>query len=312
MFQFNFGAKLAQLRKQKGLSQAILSDGIMSREYLSQIENGHRMPNSQDVLQLFERLGYTPDQFMSQITDIDEHDAIILRDTFRNAQAFYDEETMNRLLEKMENNKIFEKGIFLQFKLRCKATICWRFGKDAGAAQEILFEAIRITIPDFDEELADTFLYGHCDIEIIILIADIYFECGKRRKSVKLLENVAKSIRKYYVTPHNRARALCFIQYYLCTNLGIMGKYKKSLKICNEAIDMAKKERIFEMLPSLNYCKACALFYLGNREEAKDIFFQVYGCYLIFGRNSEVLQLENFASKELKFDLSQKCLEMWV
>ena len=311
MFEVHFGRKLAQLREQKGLSQEELSLGIMSRENLSLIETGKRNPTTQNVFALFERLGYTPDQFMSQIPNLKEINAIVLREMFRDAQAYNDKETMIRVLEEMEKSADFEKGLFLQFKLRCRASICWKYDNNFKKAQEILLEAIKITIPNFNEKLADDYLLGHCDIEVIKLMADIYFNNGKQKKAVKLLGRLVESVKRYYINSYNQARAQCFIQCQLITNLGKMGKHKKVLKICDDAIDRAEKHRIFELLPSLNFSKACALFYLGKNEEAKELITQVHSSYLILGRKNKALDVEGFASKEMNFEFLQYSHYKW-
>jgi len=305
MFQVNFGELICKLREQQGMSQEQLAEGIMSRVNLSLIETGERKPNNQNVFALLERLGYTSDQFMAQSPNLQECDAVILREMFRDAESFDDIETMKRLLEEMDNCGSFEEGLFLQFKLRCKATICWRCDNDADTAHAILLEAIKITIPRFAEKLVDTYLFATCDVEIIKLMSSIHFAGNERKRATKLLERLAKAIKEKYVTPYNRARTLSFVYCRLGTYLGKRGKYKKALAVSEEGIRLAQKERILEVLPPLNYNKACVLYYTGKEEESKKLIIQVYGCYLILGKESRALGVVDFALNEMKFDIPQ-------
>ena len=302
MFDNDFGTTLSRLRIQQRLSQEELAAGIMSRENLSLIETGKRNPTAQNVLALFERLGYTADQFISQVPNLREINSVVLREMFRDAQAYNDKDTMTRVLGEMDKSDAYRKGIFLQFKLRCRAIIAWKYEKDIEKAQEILFEAIGITIPHFNEERAHECLLGHCDIEVLKLIADIYFENGRQRKAIKLLKNMVKAVKTYYISSYNQARAQCFIQYQLANYLGKIGKNKKALRVCEEALERAQVHRLFELLPLINFNKACALYYTGKDTEAKELIIQVHACYVIHGKKDKASEVEDFAAIKMGLD----------
>lgn len=57
------GQRIKELRKRKGLTQLELSEGIVSRSYLSQIEKGNVIPTSETIRRLSQKLNYEEEEF---------------------------------------------------------------------------------------------------------------------------------------------------------------------------------------------------------------------------------------------------------
>lgn len=62
--KFSFGGVIREIRKERQLSQKMLSQDICSQSVLSRIENNEELPNVLVMQQLCERLNVTIDQVM--------------------------------------------------------------------------------------------------------------------------------------------------------------------------------------------------------------------------------------------------------
>ena len=59
------GARIRELRKQRGLSQKAIADPLFTPAYISHIESGKREPSHKVIEHVAERLGITPDQLLT-------------------------------------------------------------------------------------------------------------------------------------------------------------------------------------------------------------------------------------------------------
>ena len=53
----HIGTLIKELRLEKQISQSALCENLCSKEYISKIENGHKMPSDKLLKDLFNRLG---------------------------------------------------------------------------------------------------------------------------------------------------------------------------------------------------------------------------------------------------------------
>lgn len=66
----SIGSKIKKLRKKRGMTQAVLSDGIVTRGMLSRIENGSAMPSMQSLESIAKRLEVSPSFLLEDGEDI--------------------------------------------------------------------------------------------------------------------------------------------------------------------------------------------------------------------------------------------------
>lgn len=70
MKQMTLGKKIRELRLQKGMTQAALAGETITRNMLSQIENGSAQPSVSTIMEIAEKLGVPTEYFFSEETDL--------------------------------------------------------------------------------------------------------------------------------------------------------------------------------------------------------------------------------------------------
>ena len=81
------GKKIRALRLEKGMTQAALAGETVTRNMLSQIENGTAQPSVTTILELAEKLGAPTEYFFSECDDLNVFRKIGAIDKIRRAFA---------------------------------------------------------------------------------------------------------------------------------------------------------------------------------------------------------------------------------
>lgn len=87
MKQINLGKKIRALRLKKGMTQSVLAGETITRNMLSQIENGSAQPSVSTIVELSEKLEAPTEYFFSEIDDIDVFRKLGAIDRIRKAYA---------------------------------------------------------------------------------------------------------------------------------------------------------------------------------------------------------------------------------
>jgi len=284
-------------RKQKGMSQDALANGILDRSNLTRFENGKQELSKEKIDKLFERLGYSTESLFSHILHDNAFKVSALRDRFTRNIVNEDDKTAQQTIFEMEQNDAFESDIHKQFLLRSKAMVALR-REDSILAKPLLDEAIRITLPMFDEEKVEKYLLTTEDIEIINMLAAVHFYNNDLEKAIKLLEKLMWNIKTQLVDEKKKAHSFTLTAYNLSKYLGATGRYQESLKVCDEAIETGQLQNAYGMLPNLIYNKAYALFHLGEKDEVSHLMHQAYFGNLVLGREQTAKLVKEYASEK--------------
>lgn len=149
MYQ-NFGKIIKELRQKKRMSQAELSCSICSKEYISKIENGHKLPSDRVLKLLFERLGENVKLYFPTIEFSD------------NLNFIADKEQIDTLLYNHNITECFnyinclkKKNLYacdepLQYLLGKEAFLLAKYKHNYKKAFDLSLQSILITKPDFD------------------------------------------------------------------------------------------------------------------------------------------------------------------
>ncbi len=155
MNSYRVGDVLKRQRKVLGITQEELCDGICDFTTLSRIENGHQAPTPRIAVALLQRVGISSDVCYAFVDENNRNLQDLERDIrqYTAHKKFLD--ALN-LLDEVEQCP--QRGLLVdQFILRERAIIGYR--KDGivqpytlSESQELLYRAIRLTIPAFQIE----------------------------------------------------------------------------------------------------------------------------------------------------------------
>lgn len=204
------GEYVKQRRLDLGLTQEQLCDGICEPMTLSRLENGKQTPSRNRINALLQRLGLPDDRYFALLSKNElEMEALKKEIVACNVTE--------KVPEGFEKLAQFEKladpddQISQQFAL-CSRVLLGRLdGRYTPLEQiDLLMQAIRLTVPRFDLESIESFLYTKDEITIINQIGLAYSsDAGQNKKAAEIYYQLLKYVRKHFKENGS------FLSYYL-------------------------------------------------------------------------------------------------
>lgn len=279
MALYNTGEIIKALRKQKELTQAELAEGIVETFTLSRIENNKQVPSKIHLDALMQRLGFSSDTYPSNLVGDAEYRSFELKKLAVEALVDNNYIEVNKLIEEMERNKEFETDINRQFLMRIKSLIVYLSSRSSTLPvlpMEAVYEALKITIPNFSEEKIDTYFLTNEEAKLINSIAVFYSEQGDMQRAIKVFKKLKRSTEKSYEVTSERTGFYSMVLYNLSKNLGLHSCFNEAIEICEEGIEFCVKNDMLRNLPLLIFNKAYCLCALGSKAESRVLVKQAY------------------------------------
>jgi len=301
-----FGKTVGMLRKQQGITQAKLCEGIIEPDAMSKVERGVHGISKEKMDLLLGRLGYVAKRFFPYPLSVDELNVFVLRDKLNNLDESIDSDKMASLINEIESShELFKEGLHRQFLLKCKALLLKKEG-EAKESKKMLDEAIKITLPHFKENLVNKYLLANDDMEIIVMMAQIAYEEGHCDSAIILLRKLAESVETYYVDEYEKARSLTFVLYSLSKYLGLMGRFDEAVSACEKAVNAGVKNKAYGFLHLLKFNQAYCLYYHDKRRinEVKELLFEAYYTCKAYGELHVAEEIKINTKKLFQIDIS--------
>jgi len=238
---------------QLGISQEELCRGICNKITLQRLmENKHIEENIFTLEAIMQRLGYDPYSFENIFVSDKNFKAMKLRDEIAKLSIAGKHEQALEELEKLEAMKNFthkrtEILVNKQFIAKTKAAAM----KTSEEKKEALLNAIKITIPKFDENKIDRYRLSYVEIILVnMYIACITGENAAEKKALlygKLLRNISHN----YEDEFEQARMYVTIMFNYSTNLGRAGQREKALEVIDAGLKFDQARERLHNLPGL-------------------------------------------------------------
>jgi len=295
----HIGELIYLLRTERNINQRNLAQGICDRASLSKIENKNIETEIYKIEALFQRLGRYPYYYTSNYLSKEEFKEYRIKYDIVDLLSIREYQVVIGLIEKLEKSKYFQSNLGKQFILSSKSAIKDESDKEDNAKKlESLYEAINMTIPNFDEN--DVHKYNLTFDEILILnrIAIRHSSMMNQLKAVSLLEKLLQNLDENYVDERERMRLYNFILANYCNELVGLGMFDKALENAGKGWKLELKWDFFKVLPSFAATKAIVYLKQGEKEKSIPYFTMVYFSSLLTNRldNAELIQkfiLEN-------------------
>lgn len=168
---------------------------------------------------------------------------------------------------------------------------------------EILTQAIRLTVPDFNTEEIEKKLYTRDEIKIINQIANAYSCAGNQKKAADIFYQLLKYIRKHIKEAITSAGVLPMILYNYARVLDLAGRYEEGIEYALETKEVCIKYGHYQYLPRCIEIYGECCYFLGRIEESKKAYRQAYYiCEAIGDVNLEVTKEEAKKYLNLEFE----------
>ena len=286
------------IRKQRrllGISQEQLSEGICSVATLSRVENGERLPNKANFDALMQRMGHSGEMYDAYVS---EQDFQIHEKKFAIRQAImqFDLSLAKELLEELDLLIQEDDKFDYQFVSYCKM-IVFKSKSNLNETLEGLKTAIKITQPRYGNiKLYELFL-SFDEITILNNIANIYPELGDYDKGISLLYEIRDYMNLKYINSEERMRLYPMILYNLSKWLGLRGRYKEAIEICDIGIESCQNSGRAKLLCRILYNKAWSMSKLKTYKEQEyiKVLMQSYYVALALGEYEAAEKYKMFA-----------------
>lgn len=302
---YNIGYYIRRIRKERGICQEVLYEGLCSRSTLHRIESGEQQPGLFVASQLLQRLGLDESSFLLPLGPQDFEISNLQKEIISlNAQSRFAEALEK--IARLETLVVPQDKLAQQFILRAKALAGYecdgkRCPYDYPTQRQMLMQALDMTHPNFDLEKIERCLLSIEDMKSLNQIAITYSETGERRFAIRIYEQLMKY-------PRNRLfnnEALLTVTPMLCYNfsrlLGRERRYEEELEIAQYGYDISLKYDKARLLGGLLLNMGCALHELGKDEESKEKLIDSYYAYRLINNKKSCALVANYAKG--KYDI---------
>lgn len=294
---------IKDLRTEKGLTQAALSNGICSQRELSRIEKGDTVPNLNTFSLLMQRLGENPSKYYKYVVSAAEKAELDKRYELESLyQCLKFDETRKRL-DFIKEQEYFKNGNGKQFVLWLESGLACNIDKDFVKGIEFAIEGIKATKPDFKEGNISSYILTQDEVNLINSLAVCYYRSNNPKSSIKVLSDLILNLEKNYFDESERIKTHIKILYNYTKALYDFKNYDECIDYCNRAISISNKNLEARYLPLFIGYKGFSLYNQGEKEESEKYIKQLLVILDAQERYYELEQLRAYCTNELEINI---------
>lgn len=276
MQNFFLGDYIKQKRLDLGLTQEQLCDGICEPMTLSRLENGKQTPGRNRINALLQRMGLPDDRYFALLSKNElemealQKEIVACNVTEQVAEGF-------EKLAQFEALAAPDDQIAQQFALRSRVLLGRLEGRYTPMEQiTLLMQAIRLTVPRFDLENIESFLYTKDEITIINQIGLAYSDDGQNKKAAEIYYQLLRYVRKHFKETITLIGALPLVLYNYARVLDLCGRYEEGAELAQECRKACIQYGHYQELPRCLEIEAECRHFMGDEEISKELYYQSY------------------------------------
>lgn len=270
------GEYIKQRRLDLGLSQKQLCDGICEPVTLSRLENGRQTPSRTRINALLQRLGLPDDRYFALLSK-NELELEALKKTIVACNAGHRVEEGFAAIQQFAQAADPGDQIAQQFILRSRVLLGRLDRRYTPQEQiELLLQAIRLTVPRFDLEEIEQFLYLTDEIKIINQIALAYSDAGQNKKAADIYYQLLKYIRKHFQQTITSPGILPMVCFNYARVLDLCGHYQEGADMADEGRKACLRYGHYQYLPHCLEIQAECLHFMGQDQKSAQLYRKCY------------------------------------
>lgn len=276
MQNFFLGDYIKQKRLDLGLTQEQLCDGICEPMTLSRLENGKQTPSRNRINALLQRMGLPDDRYFALLSKNElemealQKEIVACNVTERVAEGF-------EKLAQFEALAAPDDQIAQQFALRSRVLLGRLDGRYTPMEQiSLLMQAIRLTVPRFDLENIESFLYTKDEITIINQIGLAYSDDEQNKKAAEIYYQLLRYVRKHFKETITLIGVLPLVLYNYARVLDLCGRYEEGAELAQECRKACIQYGHYQELPRCLEIEAECRHFMGDEEISKELYYQSY------------------------------------
>ncbi|MFJ7647917.1 helix-turn-helix domain-containing protein [Lysinibacillus sp. NPDC097279] len=284
-------SKIKEARKDKGITQAELADGICTQAMISNFEKGESVPSSIVLFKIAQKLKLDINYFFGQNSmkthhDDNEETKKLIRKLIRNR----DYQAINYIVKTEKEKANFSSNEDKQFLLWHEGICDFYLNKDSVNAIDILNTALKLTGKEN---------YSEQTISINNSIAIIYFEVQQYENSLEFFQ---KCKSEYDLSNLKDSVLKIRILYGLSKTLVALKREEEAILECKKAIKICVTEESLYLLGELYFQIGRNLVILDRVKESEQYFEKAQHIFEIEGNYEfldviEKVKLDYFTEK---------------
>lgn len=286
----NIGNLIQTRRKELGITQKDLADGICAQALVSKIEKGEHVPKQVILSKLEKRLNFEKGKLNNlHLSNDSSKEVKQLIENIRSYLPKRDYKTIKLLLD--NNTELIngvtdlDKQVFFSWM---KATVLFQFFNNSD---QVLEAFNKLPLDEVSDSLA---------IEIINSKGSILYQQGDFDQALQVLESGINRINELI---NYDIQAKIFLNYAL--TLEEFGKDKKALYYITSGIELLVENNSLYLLADFHHNKGHLFYKIGNFEEAKENFEFALDLFKLQG-NSKLQSIAQFALTDTNNQLSKR------
>jgi len=298
------GEYIKQRRKALNLTQEQLCDGICDPATISRIETGYQAPSRSRLNALLQRLGLPDDRYYAISTKNELEIEALKKEIVACSVTERAEEGIAKIAQL---EKIVEESDTLtrQFILRSKIVL-WRLTNHCSSEDqlELLVQAIRLTVPNFDVEHIDGFLYTFDEIKLVNQIAGIYSDSGQSEKALDIYRQLLFYIRRHYQEELIGNGSLSMVVHNYARELGLAKRYEESIRAAEEGRKLCIQYGHYQFLPGFLAIMGECYHFIGQNDKSAESYLQAYYLYKALDKFSALETVRREAKEYLNLEFT--------
>lgn len=283
-------------RKQRGISQEVLSEDICTPETLSRIVTGKRAPSRRNFKALAKKLAVREDYYYSMI---EADDFRLLEERFRldwmieTKQWQKAKEAAERMEQRLDMDNCYNRQYLGEIYYIIELV---QSGIPSGQRMGRLLSLLKLTIPDYPltehvREWPEAFwctVFASTEISILTQMATALRRSKKREDGLYLVEKLYEYYKMSTVRPEFHFRTFLLILAELSIVLGTSGCYEECIRYSREGIALCFVSRKMSdmglFVNNIANAKEC----LGDKAFALRYYRYAFYCEELLGNSSEI------------------------
>ena len=285
--------------------QCQLCEGICEPTTMSRIESGKQMPGLNTLKNLLQRLGLSDERYYALVSK-NEMQIADLQTEIVSANVFKDSQRGLPKIAELEELADPDDHLLHQFILRSKASLGKREDGQIVAYSldeklDMLFKAIRLTVPNFDIDAIEEGLYSIDEVKVINHIATVYSDLKQHEKAIRIYDQLLQYINKHFQNILQSGGLLPLVAFNYARELDLIGRYTDAIEIGWKACTQYGQYRT---LPSTIAIIAECYHFLGQDEKSKKYYKQAFYLFEAINNKRGIEVITSEAKKYFGEDFS--------
>lgn len=308
MANYTIGEVLRETRERKKYSQEEVCYGICTPSTLSRIENGVQVPGRRILEALTQRLGIT-DNLYTTYTGREELELYESGKKLMRSLGHGDDTRTEWLTEQLEDkiSRMENYGANVrmeeQYLLFARAIIQKHKGVENRKVLEMMLQAVRVTMPDFDGIHLRNRLLTFSEITILNNISCMYHKMGRIMEAFRLIIRLKEYMEENISDEEEKASKYPMIIQNMVSWMSQEGRYEDALVLCESGLECCIEYGKMKVFPMLLYNKSALLAETGQLDESRRCFRQTIAVFQAINQHRQAEDIRIYANRDYKLNL---------